>query len=396
MHRLIPPVESEKICSCLEQAITEPDSLRRDIESAFALMTRFSERKPRLRVFTNGGTRDDLATQFLRTPIGETQSLEYHLDSLLGENYCLAVNDIASWSASAYSTVTSKFVERWIDRFGESVGGLDVYSFVGRYPVTPFGIHKDDEDSYIVNLGPSEKVVHVWSKEGFVQEFGPDATKLTIFQYSLSYSSCLSYTLAAGAGIYIPRGLYHVFESPGYSVMLGIAPYLPSREKLVTLALSRLMGVQTLQGGFVEYGKEAEELEVLKALFCDRVLAVSREDLQRCFDGELRLLRSNGYVRGSPIPPEEPFEEAGTFSINREHPIERLSIGRRLHIFVRGTELTFGYPDVVSELIDRLNDLEWFSIDSLHEVMCLRLKSGLRQIIYCAAVLQWWSTCQRR
>jgi hypothetical protein len=124
------------------------------IEECFARIVSENVYHPKIRIFKDFGTRDDYPEKLYASEFSLNGDLEKTLDKIFGDNYCIAINNISGWSEELRAYLYENFIHYWLEKYGCSFGGIDTYVFVGRYTITPFGIHKDDEDTFLFNLGP--------------------------------------------------------------------------------------------------------------------------------------------------------------------------------------------------------------------------------------------------
>ncbi|MCT4707674.1 hypothetical protein MUA03_17475 [Enterobacteriaceae bacterium H16N7] len=195
------------------------------------------------RVFINGGTRDDFGFRISNTPPTENEALVNWLERITqAESFCAVINGVNGWSEEISSRILDDFTEEWINNFGIPSQGVDVYTFMGRYNITPFGIHKDREHTFLYHLGPGIKKAWVWDPE--IIDVAP-----LIRSDSFNLKDTLSYAypiiLQPGDALFIPQDWYHVLENPEFSVTLGIAPYEKRKSELLLSFIKTLMTENT-------------------------------------------------------------------------------------------------------------------------------------------------------
>jgi len=373
-----------------ESVVPFHDWLRELVEHALlSLRRRNLRRVPRLRIFSENGTRDDFTSEFLNSPVS-TDSLECSLRALWPVDCCAAINDIGCWSTQIHEYVRDNFLATWIDEFGPSLGGVDVYAFIGAYSATPFGVHKDDEDSYLYNLGPNEKTVHVWLPADLVACFGSDALRRPVFNYRPGLSRAATIVIKPGDGLLICRGHYHVLESPKYTVMLGIAPYLFDSNAFLAKAVTRAVRCANGKTSEVHYGCDLDALASL--LHGVSQESLSTESLGIALKAEVLRLRSNNYVLNPNACAENVAVDSSTrFRLLHADYLQAIKMGEQLHVFARGHELVLDQVEVVALLLDRIWVGAVFSVEELIQVVDGRLTqlaaiALMRSLLDCGAI----------
>ena len=175
------------------------------------------------RLFIAGGTRDDLSELVLHSPKPHFLATETWLESITGdETFCLTLNGVNALDDEIDSYVRQAFNVRWLEQIGLPMGGIDAYCFMGKYPITPFGIHTDREHTFLYHLGPGTKKAWLWSSELFEKIRGPVKNRFIMEDVE---NLAEKFTLQPGDFLFIPAGYYHVLANPEFSMTLGIAPY---------------------------------------------------------------------------------------------------------------------------------------------------------------------------
>ena len=187
------------------------------------------------RVFINNGTRDDLGYMISNSPPEKKERLDFWLKRITGaDSYCAVINGINGWSDYLAEFININFNKEWINTFGIPSNGIDVYTFIGKYEITPFGIHKDKEHTFLYHLGPGVKKAWLWDPS--LCDIEPVITSNSFnLADTLSYAHAI--TLSPGDILFIPQNWYHVLENPEFSVTLGVAPYEKKRSELIDLFL---------------------------------------------------------------------------------------------------------------------------------------------------------------
>ncbi|MDL4454807.1 hypothetical protein QRZ34_27680 [Klebsiella michiganensis] len=196
------------------------------------------------RIFMDNGNRDDVNFRIINTPMIAEDSLLSWLERMTGgkEGFCLSVNGLNTWSDSLEEYFYEAFTSHWQSLVGIPLGGFDIYAFMGKYNITPFGIHKDNEDSYLFHLGPGVKQAWVWDPrfirvDDFIKS-NPFSTEIT--------RDALYYELHPGDALFIPKNWFHVMKNDAFSITLGIAPYDVNASEFITSIVNREITSNTI------------------------------------------------------------------------------------------------------------------------------------------------------
>lgn len=346
-------------------------ALRRLVEEALlSVIGRSLTRVPRVRVFTSDGTRDDLVGLFLGQRImGRT--LNRLLSDLWPGGHCVAINDVSCWSRPLHELIHAELLQPWLEKFGPSVGGIDIYAFVGAYASTPFGVHKDDEDSYLFNLGPGDKVAHVWPREEGRRLFPEHEMHFRAYDYQNALSAAQTVVMRPGDGLLIYRGSLHVLESPEYTVMIGAAPYIVEFDKVLAAALCRLTREYAKALPAPTYGTELETLQALVELVVwqkGAPLDQLPDSLRAAVGSEVLVLKSNNYVRGvnacaNAVPTDL---AAHRFALAHQDYVQSIRVGEALHVFARGAEVVMPPTEGIVAIFKRIC-LSSFTVGDLQQ-----------------------------
>lgn len=380
MRRLVELHQPGSAFEYAPAAVPSFGALRGLVEEALlSMIGRSLARLPRIRVFTADGTRDDLVGVFLgqRT---EGRTLDALLSDLWPDGHCVAINDLSCWSRHLHEQVRRDFLQPWLQKFGPSAGGIDVYAFVGAYASTPFGVHKDDEDSYLFNLGPGVKIAHIWTQDEGRLLFPTHEMHRRAHDYKDALSAAQTVVMKPGDGLLIYRGNLHVLESPEHTVMIGAAPYIVEFDKVLAAALRRLTGESARALPSPTYGNELETLQALVELMIwqqGAPLDQLPESLRAAVRSEVLLLKSNNYVRGvNACPNSIPTDlTVARFIVAHPEYVQSVHIGAALHVFARGAECVLPHTQHVEALFKRISQAT-FSVGDLRHASRDQIAQG--------------------
>ena len=127
-----------------------------------------------LQVYT-GGIRDPVVeATVLGAPPTAFEALESWLGATFGnEEFFLVVNNLERWNAGV-ARRTATFVSDCLVDVPLQSFSVEVGLVAGKYENTPFGVHSDGDDLFIVHchLGPGRKRMLHWDPEVFVEATG--------------------------------------------------------------------------------------------------------------------------------------------------------------------------------------------------------------------------------
>lgn len=290
-----------------------------------------------VRAFVEQGTRDDYRAKVASMPREAAETLSEWTRRIFGRgDVCLVMNGLDAWSDAISDIVRRSFSDRWVRTQGGPIGGIDVYAFMGSYPQTPFGVHKDLEHTFLFHLGPNVKLAFVWEMipPSQVKERGG-------FVDSEAFKAASFFELHAGDLLFIPAGMYHVLANPEFSVTLGVAPYDRPISSLVgdvvrdyvqscaisQVALKTIVDPRTSQ----LVGPEGQQVD-LEPLIREMSARLNEEVAL-----ELRRLASRGYAKYGPPEREISVAPDSEFS-SGHHMLDVFKLGNAIHLLARGYE----------------------------------------------------------
>jgi len=219
--------------------LSDPKEILYDIEKIVRRRAEISDSLLNARVFINNGTRDDFGYSVSNHPPYDEENLNEWLQRITGAtSFCAVINGINGWSDTLSERINRDFNRQWVSRYGIPSQGIDVYTFMGKYRLTPFGIHKDQEHTFLYHLGPGIKKAWVWDPRHM--DIAP-LVQSDSFNLRQTLSWAHAIILRPGDALFIPQNWYHVLENPEFSVTLGVAPYEKKRKELLTSFLTDVL-----------------------------------------------------------------------------------------------------------------------------------------------------------
>lgn len=289
---------------------------------------------PKVRVFHAFGQRADFLTRLILSPKQLTEVVPEWVERVLGiREFCLAINGMSAWDGRLHDYVYDHFVEPFVGHFGAPLKPFDVYLFCGAYPLTPFGIHSDAEDSVLLHLGPLEKGALLWLGDSYDRAVSDLEKRLNVFDLERVSDSAWHVVLSPGDLLYIPRRVHHVMTNSNFSHTLGFIPNPVSSAQLLPL-LAREVAEYSDDPSSAPYSLEGDLLSAIQGA----AQALCPDALQRAAERMTARTRSNGYL--TPAPAHLAKAEAnGDVTMPSRYPVEYLREGSSLRLFIRGREL---------------------------------------------------------
>ncbi|WP_062271129.1 cupin domain-containing protein [Endozoicomonas arenosclerae] len=186
------------------------------------IVTSFGENnQPHARAWTSGIQRHTIIHDLI-TATDQSNNLEKYLKNLLSSNkFCLSIDALSSYCDIFSESILESIISPLSKRLDINQG-IDIYSFIGNYGLTPFGIHDDFDHTLLFHIGPGKKTAYIWERDRFKSLSGT-LTSSTNYSDLLPYAE--KYVLEPGDLIYIPIGDFHVFDTIEFSITLGITIY---------------------------------------------------------------------------------------------------------------------------------------------------------------------------
>ncbi|MCX6107374.1 MAG: hypothetical protein NTY08_16235 [Proteobacteria bacterium] len=115
-------------------------------------------------------------------------------------------------------------------------GGIQAALFIGNYGYTPFGVHRDRDERFIIHahLGPGTKTMTLWDPKYFRKTTGSTAS---FFDPDSISASGTHSEFGPGDMYVLPADFYHIGHTNGLSVGLAIAFVGLSNRQLLSRAL---------------------------------------------------------------------------------------------------------------------------------------------------------------
>jgi hypothetical protein len=286
-----------------------------------------------MQVFVEGTRRASYETEILRSPPREDESFERWLACTFGANlFTMLVNNVERWSPKLASRVAMLASGLYREESYASIS-IEIAFVVGRYDLTPFGVHCDGEDLVIIHfaLGPGGKSMVFWRPEHFVELTG---SSRAFPSPEALLKDGEEVKLEPGDALLFPGQLYHIGRSRELSASL-------------VLLLRR-------------YSREAALREALRSELDDAIPPLSEtvaEWMARAERNFLLRRESNGGLRSLPMPRICAESGLTTSSVRLLQPFEiKTAVAEgEVEVFVRGARIVLPDEPALVALIADVN-----------------------------------------
>jgi len=312
-----------------------------------------------LRVFDAGnGIRLDLNERLLKHKKNKIDDLDLFFKEVMEvDKYLVAFKEITKLNDGLENILQEYLIRPFIQKFGIPLGGFEAYMFIGNYGFTPFGIHQDNEESLLLNLGPYSKDVWIWNNKVDPKiKFDPSFLKSAEIQFSMK----------SGTFCHIPSHIYHILSSDEFSIMIGIIPQ-PLRLNFFNIDVFRNVR-------FEEKILTQELQKIINEKYGD---LLGRKFSKTFSELYIKLLKSNGYCKDAPIhlgvketDVKRDYHSYGNLIIlNKTSDI--------LQIACRNQVITFPNCASIRKLIIKLNKNKKIRVSNLIEELSIELEQDL-------------------
>jgi len=322
-----------------------------------------------LKIYINSELRNDLIEKMAARPPKAEETLEAWSKQLFGEQkFGIILMGLEAYS-NAFAEKAATIVRPLVAMAGLPLNGLSFLFFMGNYGFTPFGIHKDatGEDGVLFHLGPGKKECYTWDDP----QYNNIAHNSKVFHNvaeMLPKGAC--YELVPGDAMFIPHYVYHIANTPEFSVSMVLDYINPPKDRFENELIAETADEK------LEYHKEYEKPIKMDAPLSSLSEIVNLESIQKkletALDRKIKSLKSNGGIRRKSNKININLPTTNAFSIKGKEifPLyldEQDSIYTIL--FARGHRIVKQKHPKLPTLIDKLNRREAVSLSSLSQLM---------------------------
>jgi len=308
-----------------------------------------------LKTYINSELRNDYNDRLLSHPPKNNDTLESWSSQVFGEEkFGLIFNYLEEFS-NDFAEKAAEVVRPFIALAGLPLEGISFLFFMGNYGFTPFGIHKDaiGEDGVLFHLGPANKLFYTWDdpEHNAIQHHSKVFHDV---KEKLPEAQC--YELKAGDAQFIPHAVYHIADTPEFSVSFVMDYVSPPMDQFENRLLKEAGAENSIgQNSYVAPINAENPRNQWKQLLNQQSL---QQKIEIAFERKVLALKSNGGIlRKSNL--RRSFQlPNGSFSIKGKaiFPlfVEKINEEKDL-IFARGHRLVKPHHSNLSKLVEKIN-----------------------------------------
>lgn len=322
-----------------------------------------------LKVYINKELRHEYLEKMIAHPPGKNQSLEQWSKKIFGDQkFGMILIGLEEYS-NAFAEKAAEIIHPLLKKAGMPLNGLSFLFFMGNYGFTPFGIHKEStgEDGILFHLGPGHKKFYTWDDP----KYNGIAHNAEVFHNIQDMiDSGEEYILKPGDAMFIPHYVYHVADTPDFSMSFVLDYINPPIDQFEN-ELLQLAGEENykLHEGY----SSPVELDENQASLNQRIDLVSiGKKLELVFERKITALKSNGGIRRKSILSQQQFPGSGNFKVlgKKIFPLvldEKDSNG--ILLFARGHRIPVKKNPGLSVLVQKLNSGKSLSFDAMQKLL---------------------------
>ena len=352
----------------LDDYLPEAVSLRSVIADVCARL--WSVEAPPVGAFIRGAHRADLARSLARLPLESGESLEDWIRRAFSdEDYCIRLGQVTSLDDRLASSLHARLIQPLTSLLGPSQSGFEAVCYLGKYEQTPYGIHAEDERTFLLHLGPAPKEVWIWPRATF-SALGGAREWENSFSFEPIRDSARTYRLEPTDLLFIPAGDYHILRSRSFSITLSVALHPATPTSILARALCEMIPeqAQEMDASLISYERIGTELErLLPSDSLDAEKRTVRLPLAHAIECVAARLRSNGYLLPAP-PLREPSSNVSSVvksSCRQGWPIIGVRTGGHYTVFARGHSFRFVFHPAVEKVVALINELDAFMLERI-------------------------------
>ncbi|MBO3697582.1 RNA methylase [Roseivirga sp. E12] len=363
-NQLSKPARAQQIIS--EQDVTETKLLLNDVLKGFLTQENLHMG---LKTYVNGELRNDFIDQMAMNPPSAEASLKDWSHEIFGDQkFGMILIGLEQYS-NAFAEKAATIVRPLLETAGLPLNGLSFLFFMGNYGFTPFGIHKEatGEDGVLFHLGPEHKHFYTW-----------DDPKYNAIEHNTEVFHNIpemlpegkAHELAPGDAMFIPHYVYHVANTPKFSMSFVLDYINPPKDRFENELLK-----ETGEEGLVNQNEYENPLK-LEAPLSDLSSILNFNSIQKKLETSLRRkmmgLKSNGGIGRKSKISTTTIPSMGTFSIKgkKVFPIHlEIQTPEKVLLFARGHRIPIKDHPGLTELVKQLNSSEVLSLDRIKRLM---------------------------
>ncbi len=322
-----------------------------------------------LKIYVNNELRNDFIAKMAANPPKPEYSLESWTQQIFGDQkFGIILMGLEQYSNS-FTEKAATIIRPLIEVAGLPLHGLSFLFFMGNYGFTPFGIHKDapGEDGILFHLGPGKKQFYTWDNP----KYNTIKHQSKVFHnVSEMLPKGKVHELAPGDAMFIAHYVYHIANTPEFSVSVVLDYINPSKDLFENELIK-----ETAEENLIHHTKYEKPLK-LDASQSSLNELLDIHSLQRKMEIALRRkitrLKSNGGIGKksnkikASIPSMNNFvvkgKEIFPIYLDEQDP-------KNILLFARGHRIVKKPNPKLSQLIDQLNKGESIKLVAIKQQM---------------------------
>ncbi len=322
-----------------------------------------------LKTYINNELRNDLIEKMVANPPTLEGSLEDWSQQIFGDQkFGMILIGLEQYSNS-FAEKSAEIIRPLLETAGLPLNGLSFLFFMGNYGFTPFGIHKEatGEDGILFHLGPENKQFYTWDDP----KYNAKKHNSEVFH---NVSEMLEqgelYDLAPGDAMFIPHYVYHIGNTPKFSLSFVLDYINPPKDRFENELIKETSEEALIN--HIEYEKplhlNASKDELHKIIDLQSI----QKKMEIALFRKILSLKSNGGIREKSIKSRTRIPSVEAFSIQGKEifPIclDEQEANKTI-IFARGHRIVKTNHPKLSQLIDRLNKGELITLAQIKLLM---------------------------
>lgn len=323
-----------------------------------------------LKIYVNNELRNDFINKMVANPPKTGDSLDEWSKKIFGDQkFGMILIGLEQYS-NAFAEKVANVVLPLLQAAGLPKNGLSFLFFMGNYGFTPFGIHKEatGEDGFLFHMGPSNKKFYTWDNPKYnviehntktfhnIDEFIPKAE---------------SYVLNPGDVMFIPHYVYHIANTPEFSVSFVMDYINPPKDEFENELLK--IAAEEKQWLNTNLYEQTINLNDTSSTLRDTIDIKSiQKKIEVAFNRKVIDLKSNGGIGRKSKKKLITISSSDTFLITGKNifPIYLEDIdSKKTLIFARGHRIIVNSNVMLNQLITELNNGKSISFNDLKELM---------------------------
>ncbi|MAN27538.1 MULTISPECIES: RNA methylase [Mesonia] len=322
-----------------------------------------------MKTYINNELRNDFIEKMAANPPNLEHSLEDWSQQIFDDQkFGMILIGLEEYSNS-FSEKAATIVRPLLENAGLPLDGLSFLFFMGNYGFTPFGIHKEStgEDGILFHLGPEMKEFYTWDDP----KYNSIEHNAKVFHnISEMLPEAKAYQLEPGDAMVIPHSVYHIGNTPKFSLSLVLDYVNPPKDRFENALLKKTAEEALVNQ--VEYEKPIK-LDSPQSILNEVIdLNSIQKKMEITLARKILGLKSNGGIRrisnkiSARIPQKENFSIKGKeiFPIYLDAKDSKQTM-----IFARGHRIVLKKHPLLPQLIDQLNDGEYVTLASIKQFM---------------------------